>query len=144
MKIAGGILLIVFGVLGICSNLLWGLFFGVHASMSSLVRQEIERGGLRTNSRDAIIARDIVKTVENAADNVAGLGNLGWILAALLLTLGIIVIVTKEKWPAIASTVIAGLYIVLTLSIATGIPALIGGILAIFGTMNSTNTNSGS
>jgi len=112
MKTAGGVLVLVAGVLGILTNFFWGVFSAAGAG--------------------ALEGQAGAEQAQSGYAAMAGLSALGGLFAILLATFGIVILASGRQWPGIVAASLAVIYI-FSGSPVTGAIAIIGGVLAILG-----------
>jgi hypothetical protein len=124
MKIAGGVLLIVFGAIGM---IFWFFIGAIASAASSLGAAGAATADNMTDQTNAMAVSDIGNTV-------ATYGTILGLIALVLLAMGIVVIVSKQMWPSVTALVTAVIYTFIPpMSIITGIGLILGGILAVVG-----------
>jgi hypothetical protein len=117
MRVAGGIIVLIFGIIGFITN----FFFTALGAAGAASVDVAEAQG-----------RD-VESVDGVYEAMAGMSAIGLLLAVVLAVLGIIILVSKKRWPGVTAGAAALVYTLLTVSFLTGIPVVIGSILAIAG-----------
>lgn len=131
MKIAGGVLLIVFGAWGMVVNL---FIASVGAVASGMGRAGASAAG---NSEDLANAQ----AVSDLGDTVAAYGTVVGLIAILLLVMGIVTLASKKMWPGVTALILAVVYTFIPpMNIITGIGLILGGILATLGAQKAANS----
>jgi len=128
MKIAGGVLLIVFSSIG---AIFWFFVATVGQAVSNV-------GAAGAAAADNMADQANAATVSDMGSDVAAYGTILGLIALLLLAMGIVVLASKQLWPGVAALLIALIYTFIPpMSIITGIGLVLGGILAAVGAQNA-------